>query len=155
MSNIIKFTDPTVTKLRALKMPEAFSQKHQDFLDIYSFCKMKYVRNVLRHSSKFKNSRLIRTQFDYEYANENDCVNTLLTMQAEMRRHLRILTISYDSNIESYIKFVNDSLTDIVTDIVNPISDILPEIHAIIDKYRPVRLSHRIDWARFAEVMSS
>jgi hypothetical protein len=142
--------DKTVTDLRALKFPAEFDEKHRDFLDIYSFCKWKYVRNVLRYDKNFQNDRFFRTEFDYEYANQNETITRFLSIQSELRRFKRLFSRSpksFHSNLHSYIEFVEDSLEDLVTDIVKPISDIFPEICTIIHRYiPPPKPSSKINW---------
>lgn len=123
-------------------------------MNIYSFCKWKYVRNVLRYDKPFQNDQFFRTEFDYEYANQNESITQFLSIQSEIRRFRRLLSRSFESNIDAYIEFVEDSLHSLVTDIVTPISDIFPEIYEIIDRHKPKSKS-KINWEKVNQIMLS
>lgn len=154
MSRHFSCVDTTVAQLQKLRISEDFDKIHQDFLTIYSFCKWKYVRNVLRYDKNFQNDQFFRTEFDYEYANQNESITQFLSIQSEIRRFRRLLSRSFESNISAYIEFVEDSLHSLVTDIVTPISDIFPEIYEIIDRHKPKPKS-KINWEKVNQIMLS
>lgn len=129
MDNLTEYTDMA---------PQEFNHLHNDFNTVFTFVKIRYIRNVLRWNYDFSKSRLYMTKFNYAYANENDCIPIFKRMQSEGR----FFTAKYKNKDwtfqlqNKYIKYLDASMRELVTNLIVPISNIPDDIYSIVEKYR-------------------
>ncbi len=115
-----------------------FMHLHNDFTTLFSFVKIRYIRNVLRWNYDFSKSRLFMTKFDYPYANENKCIENFKKMQSEARMfESKYKTGNWDFRMENkYVHFLIVSIKEIIDNLMIPISNIRQDCIDIKNKYR-------------------
>ncbi len=115
-----------------------FIHLHKDFNTLFSFVKIRYIRNVLRWNYDVSKSRLFMTKFDYAYANENECIPNFKKMQSESRIFAsKYKNGNWDYKMENnYIHFLKVSIKEIINNLIIPISNRSQECIDIVNKYR-------------------
>jgi hypothetical protein len=119
-------------------LPENFRQKNIDFLDIFTYCKLKYARNLFKSKSHFKNNKFYLGKFDYEYVNDNGTDKLFLQMQSKLT-YFRKIYRSQQWNCfveDEYIDFVDSSMQTLINEIIQVILDVAPKYRTIIEKYK-------------------
>ena len=100
--------------------------------------------------------------FDYEVMEENDSMNSLLSIQRKFpyfRSSLRSNSKNMQDFIKEYLIFMNESLEKLCTNIYLPVKGISFEIMRLIRKYediyreeRKYRKSPKLNYAVLAEL---
>ena len=138
---------------------------NNDFLKLYWYCKLKYVRNFYRWNYTFRSKKYIRTNVNYREADENDTAKTFLLIQSKVNSFRKILKKgewTYN-NTCNYKIFINKTIYTLTMDVMSPLGSIFPDYEQIIQKYRdkhdaklqsnPVR-SSKINYEVFDKIMS-
>ena len=118
-------------------LPENFRQKNIDFLDIFTYCKLKYARNLFKSKSHFKNNKFYLGKFDYGYLSENGTDKLFLQMQSKLTYFRKIFRPQqWNCFVEDeYIDFVDSSMKALINEII---LDVAPKYKNIIEKYTQI-----------------
>ena len=119
-------------------LPENFRQKNIDFLDIFTYCKAKFARNIFRSKSHFKNSKFYMGKFDHDYVQQNEVDTTFLNIQHQMTHFRKIFRLNkWNMIVElEYIDFINQSMKTVIEEIIEAIKDFAPKYNHIVEKYK-------------------
>jgi hypothetical protein len=122
-------------------LPENFRQKNIDFLDIFTYCKMKFARNLFKSKCHFKNNKFYLGKFDYEYIRENGTDKFFLEMQSKLTYFRKIYrTQQWNCFVEDeYFDFVDSSMITVINEIIQPILDFAPKYKSIVEKYKETK----------------
>jgi hypothetical protein len=112
-----------------------------DLLTIFNYVIVMYSRNVFNYHGNWKKIEKIY-DFDFDYINEQGVAKDLLHMQKEYRRYGRLFDIIKTKNnkinnldIESYRRFINESIKIMITKIIVPMNGKYNSIIDLIKKY--------------------
>ncbi len=111
---------------------------NNDFLKLYWYCKLKYVRNFYRWNYTFKSKKYIRTNVNYREADENDTSKTFLIIQSKVNGFRKILKKGEWNYYQtySYKKFLHKTIYTLAIDVMSPRGSIFPDYAELIQKYR-------------------
>ncbi len=114
---------------------------NEDLLTIFNYVIVMYSRNVFNYHGNWKKIEKIY-DFDFDYINEEGVAKDLLNIQREYRRYARLFDNSKIKNIkinlndiESYRKFINQSIKLMITKIITPMNGKYNSITHLIKKY--------------------
>jgi hypothetical protein len=119
-------------------LPEIFRQKNIDFLDIFTYCKLKFARNLFKSKCHFKNNKFYLGKFDYEYVNDNGTDKLFLQMQSKLTYFRKIYrSQKWNCFVEDeYIDYIDSSMQVLINEIIQPILDVAPKYRTLIEKYK-------------------
>lgn len=116
-----------------------------DLLTIFNYVIVMYSRNVFNYHGRWRRIERIY-DFDFDYINEEGVAKDLLHIQSEYRRYGRLFDIIKKTNnkinpidIESYRKFINESIKIMITKIIVPMNGKYNCIVHLIKKYDYLR----------------
>ena len=121
-------------------LPENFCQKNIDFLDIFTYCKLKFARNLFKSKCHFKNEKFYLGKFDYEYTRENGIDKIFLQMQSKLTYFRKIFrSQQWNCFVEDeYFDFIDSSMQTIINEIIQAILDFAPKYKSIVEKYTQI-----------------
>ena len=112
-----------------------------DLLTIFNYVIVMYSRNVFNYNGNWRRVEKIYN-FDFEYINEEGVAKDLLHMQSEYRRYGKLFDLIKTKknkvnplDVESYRKFINESIKIMITKIIVPMNSKYGCIIDLIKKY--------------------
>jgi hypothetical protein len=123
------------------RISENFRQKNIDFLDIFTYCKVKFARNIFRSKSHFKNNKFYMGKFDHDYVQQNEVDTTFLNIQHKLTYFRKIFRLNkWNMIVElEYIDFINESMKTVIEEIIEAIKDFAPKYKTIVEKYEETK----------------
>lgn len=111
---------------------------NDDFLKLYWYCKLKYVRNFYRWNYTFASKKYIRTNVNYREADENDTSKLFLVIQSKVNSYRSIYKKGKWTSNETlqYKLFINKSIYTLAIEVMSPLGSIFPDYADLIQKYR-------------------
>lgn len=121
-------------------VPESMYEEHLDFNTLFLNIKFKYIRNSYRWNSNFKNTNWVMTNFDYKYANKNNCFENFKQIQSSLYKYRKNYKLNqWNKHYEAeYINFIYTSMEKLVNNISIPIIDTNDVMQSLISKYQKI-----------------
>ncbi len=122
-------------------LSENFCQKNIDFLDIFTYCKLKFARNLFKSKCHFRNNKFYLGKFDYEYVRDNGTDKLFLEIQSKLT-YFRKIYRSQQWNCfveDEYIDYIDKSMITVINEIIQPIRDFAPKYVHIVEKYKETK----------------
>lgn len=133
----------------------------QDFIRLFNYIIVCYARNYYNKNANWTDpyAKSFNT-FDYQRAHENGSGDKLLEIQSEVFRFKNIF-ISKKSKTglrEEFSKFIDTSLYELSTNVIEPVKYTCSEIRMLTEKYmeRPyIFRSTKMDYLVYEEIMKN